>query len=277
MQAIKRVLVTGCSTGIGRALALQLAEQGCLVYATARRPESIADLQSAQITPLPLDVLDQQSIDAAVSQINGAGGVDMLVNNAGISLTAPLVETEFARVRSVVETNLLGCIAMIQAVFPLMADSGAGRIVNVGSVVGELPVPFTATYCATKAGLHMLSDVLRLELAPFGIDVVTVQPAAVASEIEARSGVGVEVFAGEGSRYQQFYAAIRQRFEGQENVAMSAEEFAARVTPQLLAKKAPRVVAAGGNNALLRTLMRLPAGLRDRLLQREYGLPAKKL
>lgn len=269
----KTVLITGCSTGIGRALAVSMARAGCLVYATARRLETLDEIASDRIVPLQLDVLDQASINAALSRVYADGGrLDMLVNNAGLSATSPLVETDLERIKGLIDTNLLACIAMIQAVFPAMADAGGGRIVNVGSVVGELPVPFTATYCATKAGVHMLSDVLRMELNPFNIDVVTVQPAAVATEIEARSGEGVEAFASEKSRYRRFYQSIRKRFEGQDDSAMSAADFAEQITPALLAEKAPRVVTGGGNNTLLRTLARMPAGLRDSLMRREYGL-----
>ncbi|KAA1192508.1 SDR family oxidoreductase [Pseudohalioglobus sediminis] len=273
MPRPRTVLITGCSTGIGRALALAMADAGCEVFASARRPETLADIARDNLHPLQLDVLDGASIQAALAKVyDRAGRVDMLVNNAGLSVTAPLVETDLARLQGVIDTNLTGCIAMIQAIFPHMADAGGGRIVNVGSVVGELPVPFTATYCATKAGLHMLSDVLRMEVHPFGIDVVTVQPAAVSTEIEARSGEGVEAFASEQSRYHRFYQSIRKRFEGQDGSAMSAADFAAHITPQLLAEKAPRVVHGGGKNGMLRALARLPAGVRDKLMRNEYGL-----
>ncbi|MCB1844232.1 MAG: SDR family oxidoreductase [Halioglobus sp.] len=275
MARARIVLVTGCSTGIGRALAVALAEAGCTVYASARRPETLADIASKQLRTLPLDVLETGSVASALDTIRTREGrLDMLVNNAGLSVTAPLVETPLEKLQQLLDTNLMGCIAMIQAAFPMLAEHGGGRIVNVGSVVGELPVPFTAAYCASKAGLHMLSDVLRMELYTFGIEVCALQPAAVSTEIEKRSAEGVEAFATPSSRYHRHYPSIRKRFEGQDDVAMSAETFASRVVPQLLAPRLPRVVAAGGNNSLLRFLARLPAVLRDRLMRNEYGLHA---
>ena len=273
MKKINNVLITGCSTGIGRALAQQLAKQGCRVYASARRPEVLQDIASENLIPLRLDVLDRNSVDEALTRVvTEAGSIDMLINNAGVSSTAPAVEADFEQLKGLVDTNLTACIGITQAVFPHMASQGYGRIVNVGSVVGELPAPFTATYCATKAGIHMFSDVLRMELLPFNIEVTIVQPAAVSTEIESRSATGVEIFATENSRYQKFYAGIRKRFEGGADVAMSAEDFARQITPKLLQARAPRIVSGGGNNQLLRTLAKLPASLRDWLLRREYQL-----
>ncbi|QKX17204.1 SDR family oxidoreductase [Microbulbifer sp. YPW1] len=273
MKKIQNVLITGCSTGIGRALAQELARRGCRVYATARRPEVLEDIASENLIPLRLDVLDRRSVEDALNTVvSEAGSIDMLINNAGVSSTAPAVEADFEQLKGLVDTNLTACIGITQAVFPHMAAQGYGRIVNVGSVVGELPAPFTATYCATKAAIHMFSDVLRMELLPFNIEVTTVQPAAVSTEIETRSATGVEMFGSADSRYQKYYAGIRKRFEGGEKVAMSAEDFAAQVAPKLLLSRAPRIVSGGGNNRLLRTLAKLPVSLRDWLLRKEYQL-----
>lgn len=269
---MKTVLITGCSTGIGRALAVELAGRGVQVFATARRPETLADIASDRLIPLRLDVLDAASRAHAVADVIAkAGAVDVLVNNAGVSLIAPLVEAPLDRVKTVVDTNLTATIAMIQLVFPHMADRG-GRIVNLGSAIGVLPTPFSATYCATKAAVHMLSDTLRIELAPFGIDVITVQPAAVRSEIEDRSAEGLEAFSSEASRYRRFYAGLRKRLERPKQNPVSAEDYALSLADAILAQRPPRVVRGGRGSAMYQTAARLPPAVRDFFLRQEFGL-----
>ncbi|MCB0220272.1 MAG: SDR family oxidoreductase, partial [Chrysiogenetes bacterium] len=171
------ILITGCSSGIGRALSLELAARGHRVYASARRPEALEDLKSKGIDAVALDVNDGESIKAAVHLIHeDAGRIDMVVNNAGFSLVGPLAEVDLADFRRELETNVVGPVALAQAAIPHMVKQGSGRIVNVGSTVGILPTPFAGAYCASKSAIHMLSEVMRIELAPFGIDVILVAP-----------------------------------------------------------------------------------------------------
>jgi short-subunit dehydrogenase len=146
------------------------------------------------------------------------------------------------------------------------------RIMNMGSVIGVLPSPFTAAYCATKAGVHMLSDVLRLELSPFGIHVITVQPAAVRSEIEDRSAEGLEAFQSETSKYREFYDALRWRAERPKQNPVSAESYAQDLADALLQDPPPRVVRGGRGSALMQGAARLPSRVRDFFLKKEFGL-----
>lgn len=272
---MKTILITGCSTGIGRALAIELAARGAHVFATARRPETLADIASPRLTPLSLDVNNAQSRAHAVAQvIEQAGHLDVLINNAGVSLIAPIVEAPFDRVQNLIDTNLTSTIAMIQQVFPHMADRG-GRIVNLGSAIGVMPSPFSGVYCATKAAVHMLSDVLRLELAPFGIDVVTVQPAAVASEIEDRSAQGFEAFAADSSRYKRFFHALQMRLDRPKQNPVSGEDYARHLADAVLAEHAPRTVFGGRGSTTYQVAGRLPGTIRDFFLRREFGLPSK--
>ena len=276
MLQAQSVLITGCSTGIGRALALELASRGHTVYATARRPETLDDIASTNLIPLALDVLDPASAAKAIALVKEKSGkLDMLINNAGVSNTAPLVEAPLERLRGIVDTNLTAVIAMIQAVFPTMADQGHGRIVNVGSVVGLLPTPFTATYCATKAGVHMLSDTLRMELHPFHIDVIEVQPAAVRTEIEDRAAEGMDAFQDDKSRYKPYFEGIKARFEGPKKKPFTPEAFAKLTADQIMLPKAPRVVRGGGESKLLHTLAKLPTAIRESIFIKEYGLSRK--
>ena len=267
---MKTFLITGCSTGIGRALAVELASRGQRVFATARRPERLDAIASEKLSALGLDVTDSASIEEAVGTvIDRAGGIDTLVNNAGVSLTAPLVEAPMDRLRSLIDTNLTGVIAMIQAVFPHMADRG-GHIVNVGSVIGLLPTPFTAAYCATKAGVHMLSEVLRLELAPFGIAVTEVQPAQVTTEIEDRAAAGLDEY--RDSRYAPYFEAVQKRVATAKTAPMTATDYARHVADGLLAESPPRVIRGGGRSAYFQAAARIPGPVRDALLMREFGL-----
>ena len=268
---MKNIFVTGCSTGIGRALATELGSRGHRVFATARRPETLEALASDQIVPIQLDVLDPMSRERAVARAVEVGGsLDVLVNNAGVSLIAPLVEAPLDKVQTLVDTNLTATIAMIQLAFPHMTRDA--RIMNLGSIIGLLPSPFTAAYCATKAGIHMLSDTLRLELAPFGIHVIVAQPAAVRSEIEDRSAEGLDAFANESSKYHAFHSALRWRAERPKQDPVTAESYARDLADALLAPVPPRVVRGGRGSSLMRGAARLPPRVRDFFLRREFGL-----
>jgi NAD(P)-dependent dehydrogenase (short-subunit alcohol dehydrogenase family) len=267
------VLVTGCSTGIGRALVRELKARGHRPFATARRLEGISDLAAEGIETLQLDVNDASSIRKAVAATAAsAGRIDVLVNNAGVNSFGPILEVPLDEVRSVLETNFLGLLAVTQEVFPRMAEQRSGRIVNVGSVVGLLPTPFAAAYCATKSAVHMLSEVLRMEVKPFGIDVVVVQPGGVKSSIAESGSRGLERFHAESSRYNRVYDGIRKRAFASQNDPMPAEEFARELVVQALATPAPRVIRLGTGSDVLPKLAEMPAEQRDPILSATYGL-----
>ncbi|HEX7479294.1 MAG TPA: SDR family oxidoreductase [Polyangiales bacterium] len=267
------ILVTGCSTGIGRAIARELHARGHRVFATARNPEKLVDLAQAGIDTLALDVNDPTSIRAAVdATIAKAGRIDVLVNNAGVNICGPLMEVPEAELRSVLATNVLGLLAVTQAVFPHMADRRSGRIVNLGSVVGILPTPFAGMYCASKSAVHMLSEVLRMELLPFGIDVVVVQPGGVKSEIAASASQGIERYSQDSSRYKPMYSGIVKRANSSQDNPMPAEEFARELVAQALALEAPRLIRLGTGADTLPKLAELPGPERDALMSAVYDL-----
>ena len=185
------VLITGCSTGIGRETAKRLAGRGRPVYATARRLDSIADLEAVGCRLLELDVTSEASARAAVEAVEG--GVGVLVNNAGINELGPVETLPLDRVQAMFETNLFGLMRMCQLVLPGMRRRGHGRIVNVGSMNGRLTFPGMGSYCATKHAIEATSDALRHEVRPFGVDVSLIQPGMVQSDlgrtaIERRAG-----------------------------------------------------------------------------------------
>jgi NAD(P)-dependent dehydrogenase (short-subunit alcohol dehydrogenase family) len=186
----KAVIVTGCSSGIGRATAERLANAGYTVYATARRPESIADLEQAGCRTLALDVNSEESMQAAVATVEAAeGAVGGLVNNAGIQEIGAIETLPMDRVRGLFETNVFGPVRLIQLVLPGMRRAGGGRIVTVGSMNGKFTWPGTGYYCATKHALEAISDSLRYEVRPFGIDVTLLEPGFVKTPL-GKTAVG---------------------------------------------------------------------------------------
>lgn len=166
-----RVLITGCSTGIGRAAAGELTRRGHAVVATARRPETLGDLDAA--ARLALDVDDDASVAAALAE---AGPLDALVNNAGWGVNGPVEKVPLADVRRMFETNFFGAVRMIQAVLPAMRERGAGVIVNVSSVAGRVAGPLGGFYAASKFALEAVSEALHLEAGHFGIRVSIIEP-----------------------------------------------------------------------------------------------------
>ena len=177
-----RVLITGCSTGIGRAAAVELAGRGHDVVATARRSETLDGLEVAD--RLALDVDDAASVQAAVA---AAGRIDVLVNNAGWESAGPVEKADLDEVRAMFETNLLGAARMVQAVLPAMRERGSGTIVNVSSVAGVVAGPLNGFYAASKHALEAMSDSLHYEVGHFGIRVVIIEPGAFATAFGANA------------------------------------------------------------------------------------------
>jgi NAD(P)-dependent dehydrogenase (short-subunit alcohol dehydrogenase family) len=267
------VLVTGSSTGIGRALGLEFARRGHHTYATARRLQALDGLEAERLVKLELDVTAASSIESAVKRvIEQSGRIDMLVNNAGINAFGPLAELPLDQVRRLYETNLFAPLALVQAVFPHMVRRRTGRIVNIGSVAGILPTPFAGSYCASKAGLHMLSEVLRMEVAPFGIDVIVVQPGAVRSNIAASGSVDIERYSREASHYRRVYEAIQARANASQVAPMETHDFARQTVDAVTRRHPARVVRLGKGAGAFSALGRLPGPLLDRLMARRFGL-----
>ncbi|MBA2794125.1 MAG: SDR family NAD(P)-dependent oxidoreductase [Thermoleophilaceae bacterium] len=189
-DASKAVLITGCSTGIGRATAERLASGGFTVYATARKLEAVADLEAKGCRTLALDVTDDESMQAAVTTVEEAeGAVGVLVNNAGYSQSGAVESIDIDEVRAQFETNVFGLVRMSQLVLPGMRAQGYGRVVNVGSMGGKLTFPGGGIYHATKYAVEAISDAMRFEVASFGVQVVLIQPGLIKTEF-ASAAVG---------------------------------------------------------------------------------------
>lgn len=274
------ILITGCSSGIGAALAREFHHRGHVVYATARRPDSLQTLAQAGLRVLALDVNDDASIGAAIAVVQQEQGrLDMLVNNAGFSQVGAVVDLQREDLRRQYETNVIAPVAVSRAALPLLraaAEAGAAPVIaNVGSIVGLFTTPFAGAYCSSKAALHALSDALRMELAPLGIRVVTVQPGGVTSSFGNHAEEAIRL--PEGSLYQSAAPSIRARAQAGQVNATPADVFVVPVVDALL-KKTPPVRVRGGKGSTVLPLLKLllPTRRFDAILSRRFGLSSWK-
>jgi len=192
MSTTLTALVTGASSGIGRATALELAGRGHHVLAAARRADKLDELAHADtnITALPLDVTDAEAVAAALKdadEVTAGRGVDVLVNAAGYALLGPVQALPIDAIEHEFNTNVFGLLNLTRAVVPRMRQRSSGRIINISSILGRFTLPGLGAYSATKAALEALSDALRIELAPDGIHVVLIEPSWVATELATGS------------------------------------------------------------------------------------------
>ena len=209
-EPCKAVLVTGCSSGIGRATALRLAGSGWRVYASARRPETISELRDAGCQTLALDVTDERSMQEAVESIEQAeGAIGVLINNAGYSQSGAIETVPMEAVRRQFETNVFGLVRLTQLVLPKMRAQRWGKIVNIGSMGGRLSFPGGGHYHATKHALEAISDALRFELRGFGIDVILLEPGLITTEFgEAATASMADTTIAGDDPYAKFNATV---------------------------------------------------------------------
>ena len=239
------VLITGCSTGIGRAAAEYLAAKGHTVYASARRPESIADLEAKAIKTLALDVTDEASMQAAVKAVEEAeGSVGALVNNAGYSQSGAVESVRLDDVRAQFETNVFGLIRMSQLVLPGMREKGRGRIVNIGSMGGTLTFPGGGIYHATKYAVEAISDAMRFEVKGFGVDVVLIQPGLITSDFAAAAVGALNTGTSGDGPYGDFNQAVASgtvdAYKGPTAKLGGPPESVAKVIEKAITSRRPR-------------------------------------
>ncbi len=211
MAVSRAVLITGCSTGIGRATAERLASRGWRVYATARDVGKIEDLAGRGCAVLPLDVTDEDSMRAAVEEVERReGAVGVLVNNAGYSQSGAVEGVPMEKVRRQFETNVFGLVRMCQLVLPGMRRQGWGSIVNISSMGGRLTFPGGGYYHATKYAVEALSDALRFEVAGFGVGVVIVEPGLIRTNFAEAATGSMEGSGPSDGPYASFDAAVER-------------------------------------------------------------------
>lgn len=268
----KTVLITGCSTGIGRALAIEFHNRGLCVYASARNIDTLSDLAGLGMQTMTLDVNNPDDIKAAAEILEKErGGADILINNAGFIAIGPIAEIPIDRLRLQFETNVTSAVALAQAVLPPMVRKQSGCIVNIGSVSGILTTPFAGAYCASKSAIHSISDALRIELAPFNVKVITVQPGAISSNLGDTAKAGIP--RNDTSIYASIYEALEKRAMASQAAPTPVDEFAATVADGVLSPEPPAIIRTGKQSRIL-PLIRyfLPTGMRDRLLSKKFSL-----
>jgi NAD(P)-dependent dehydrogenase (short-subunit alcohol dehydrogenase family) len=272
----RTALVTGASSGIGFETALRLRNLGFVVYAGARRAERLAPLEKDGIQTVVLDVTDERSMVSCVEKIlENQGRIDLLVNNAGYGSFGAVEDVSREEARRQVEVNLFGLARMIQLVLPAMRSQGGGRIVNISSMGGKVHTPFGAWYHATKFAVEGFSDCLRMETAPFGIDVVIVEPGGIKTDwgfIAARhlreSSAG-GAYEKEAGKYADSLERMFSTGKGTSSPSLIADVIAKAAT----ARK-PKTRYLVGANAKPAVLMRrlLSDRAYDRLMRRVMGL-----
>ena len=297
---MKTVLITGCSSGIGRALCEKYLAKGFHVYASARNIRGLDNLaEHANLTKLTLDVNNPSSINNALVHIKQDNNyLDVLINNAGYAAMGPLADMPIEDLRAQFETNVFAPMEMTKACLPLLmakkiitqkeltqqqvAEKVSAKddikynaqVVNIGSVSGITTTPFSGAYCATKAALHSLSDAQRMELAPFGIDVITVQPGAIESKFGDNSLNNVLQRITPKSLYAPLKEAIQARATASQDNPTPAAEFAERLVEQLLNKPKPVIRIGNGSFGLPLLKRWLPVAILDKILSKKFNLPS---
>jgi len=268
----KPVLITGCSTGIGRATAKQLAESGWNVYASARKLDAIEDLKDSGCETLALDVTDEKSMTAAVAAVEKDGGsVGALVNNAGYSQSGAVESVPLDTVRRQFETNVFGLMRMCQLVLPGMRKAGAGRIVNISSMGGKLVFPGGGVYHGTKHAVEALSDALRFEVAGFGVDVVVIEPGLIITEFGETAAGSIDET--EDGPYAKFNNDVAEATAGAYEGGMS--KFGGG--PETVASKIEKALSSRKPNTRYKVtpsagvIMGLRRGMTDRMWDRFVG------
>jgi NAD(P)-dependent dehydrogenase (short-subunit alcohol dehydrogenase family) len=272
------VLITGCSSGIGRALAQSLPRQGFLTYATARNPATIADLEGVGCKILPLDVTLDSSMTAAVDAIlTKHGGIGALINNAGYALPGAVEDLDLEAVRREFDTNVFGAVRLTQLVIPGMRARRQGTIVNMSSMGGTLTFPGGGAYHASKYALEAFSDALRFELGGYGIDVVVIQPGLVLTSFGKTAHANVT-----SERMQNGPNAAFNRAVAESNVqaykpgsGAGKPEDVAKLVGRVLATRRPksryRVLPTAHIFMTLRSL--LPDRMWDKVMSKLYPRP----
>ena len=276
-MTIKTVLITGCSTGIGRALTEAFLLRGYRVYATVRTAGSLQDLQHEQLRELVLDVNDPDAIAAAMTHIEADSGyLNTLVNNAGFAAMGPVLELDEQRLQQQFATNVFAPVALTRACLSLLRQAASAgqpaQVVNIGSISGITTTPFSGAYCASKAALHSLSDALRMELAPFNIQVITVQPGAIESKFGDNSLASLSNLITDDSLYAPLRPFIQARATASQQNPTPAPEFAEILVQRLDTN--PAAVLRIGNGSRVLPLLKwlLPTRLLDRILRKRFGL-----
>ena len=284
----KTILITGATAGIGRHAALELVRRGHHVIAAGRRDPALrllereaAELGAGRLDGIRLDVTSDAEVAAAaeaVLRLTDGRGVDVLVNNAGFGQMGPVETVSADEVKQQYETNVFGLLRVTRAFVPSMRTRGSGRVINVGSLGGRVTFPLMGVYNSTKYAVEALSDALRIELAPFGIDVAIVEPGPIRTEFNDRAMQSIDATAIDASPYAAVLAdaaALRERFEAAS--AGPAVTTSAIVHAALARRPRVRYLVPFSSTLLVALVALLPTRLVDLVMRLAAGLTRQRL
>lgn len=269
----KVVMITGASSGIGKALAIEFAKNNFTVIGNGRDKSKLKELESNGIHTVEFDITNysqtEKELDNIILEFNG---IDILINNAGYGLMAPIIDVTRDQFLTQLEVNLFAQLELTRKIVPVMKEKGNGLIINIGSVSGIVTTPFSGAYCASKAAFHAVSDALRMELSPFGINVITIKPGGVASQFGARAAKESEKIEISKS-YQSIKDDILLRAESSQIGAMTADKFAHKIVKIVKSGKTPAEIYLGRMSFLLPFMKRVfSIKILDNILKKRFGL-----
>lgn len=267
MSTTQTILITGVSSGIGRAAALKFAERGCRVYGTVR---NVAKAQAiAGVTLIEMDIRDEASISRGIQTIiTQDKRIDVLVNSAGVTLLGAAEETSIAEAETLFDTNLFGILRMIKAVLPHMREQRSGRIVNVSSVLGFLPAPYMALYAASKHAVEGLSETLDHEVRPFGVRVTLVEPSFTKTNLDLNAPQTAITIAA----YQKERGIVSQAIQKNVQKAPAPDGVADTIVRAALGSWKMRHTPKGEASLLAKLRRFMPAGPVEKGLRKTFGL-----
>ncbi|KAF8519345.1 NAD-P-binding protein [Hysterangium stoloniferum] len=281
MSRKKVALVTGCSNGgIGYHFCTKLLDRDFIVYATARSLDAMTDLEHPNVKKAILDVTKNEHAEKVIESImEDEGQIDMLINNAGtlapgkFLLLRPLIDWTADEMKEVFEANVFSILRISRLVIPYMAKRRQGFIMNVGSIVGEVPTPWMGIYETTKAAVKVFTEVLEMECRPFNIDVMLLAPAGVKTNIYNN----YQNFQfREGSLYAKFLYHVRKRLRGMGDKAMPASNFAESVISKAVQRNPPKYILLGAGSTLFRFLRSIPRQWRLNITWWTYSRPVNE-
>lgn len=279
--------MTGATSGLGRAAAIYLAAQGCRVFAAGRSSkrraalEELALQRQLPLSTVEMDVRDDSSVERAAAHIEAAGtSLDVLINNAGLAYVVPMEEIRMADLHEQFETNFFGAVRVTQRVLPGMRSRGRGRIINMSSMAGRLAFPMFGAYSGSKFAIEGMTDALRLEVYPFGIDVVLIEPGYIPTDMEQTAlelGSGYREQLEHGPYANVYRGFVRAWRRGTQGTRTTAED-CAHVILRAIRDTPPRTryTVTPGSQFLLWGKRLLPDRLRDRLMRRSFGLERER-
>ncbi len=270
----KKVLITGASSGIGMAIALTLAEKGCQVWGTTRNLSKVQNLPEQlkqSIKFLQMDVTKDNSVRSGCAQfLKEAGGIDILINNAGFGVFGPLEEFPIEKTKEIFDTNYFGALRLIKEIVPVMRDQRKGLIINITSLAGKFVIPFQVHYSSTKFALNALTEGLRQELRPFGIKVVAVEPGDINTNFNNVTQFGIA----EDSPYKKWADVCWRVIDVNMQKSPPPQVIADKVV-EVIKKKNPRTRYPAGDflSTKFPAIARfVPSRVKEKLIRIFYGV-----